>query len=211
MRVTGIEKKSGTRYTLYIDGEYYYIFDIEILNDNHIKDGMEIDESLLEQMRIRAETRKARERAFYLISYRDHSEKELYDKLCKSVRPEIASSTIAKMLELGYLNDEAFARKTAQYYMEQKNWSFRKSMFELSRKGISGELAEQVLNECDITAADQLDELIRKKYYRNLGDKKGNLKVIAALARLGFQYGDIRQAIDNYLEEDGDQEEWQYE
>lgn len=213
MKVTGIEKKNGTRYTLYVDGEYYYIFDIEILHANHIKAGMEVDAGLLEQLREQAEVRKARERALYLISYRDHSEKELYDKLCKSVSPEVAAQTVAKMLDLGYLDDEAYAEKLARYYLEQKKWSARKSAFEMSRKGISKELAERVLQECEVSAEEQIKALIRQKYYRNLGDQKGNQKVINALARLGFQYGDIRRTIDEYLEENdlGEQEEWQYE
>jgi regulatory protein len=213
MKITGIEKKSGTRYTLYVDGEYFYIFDLEILADYHVKEGMEVDDSFLQELKWKADERKAKERAFYLLSYRDHSEKELYDKLCKNVCAEIAAKTVAKMVELGLLNDENYAQKLARYYLEQKHWSYRKSLFEMKHKGISGELAEDALQSCEVSAYDQIMALVEQKYYRYLGDQKGNQKVMNALARLGFSYGDIRSVIQDYLEENdlGEEEEWQYE
>ena len=87
MKITEIEKKSKTRYTVYVDGEYFYILDAEILTEHHVRAGMEVTEAFLEQLKAAAQLRRARERAFYLLSYRDHSEKELYQKLGRGGRP----------------------------------------------------------------------------------------------------------------------------
>ena len=73
MKITKIELKSGTRYTVDVDGAYFYIFDLEILQNNGLYVGKEVDESFLLELKQQAEERKARERAFYLHSYRDHS------------------------------------------------------------------------------------------------------------------------------------------
>lgn len=209
MKITKIELKSGTRYTVDVDGAYFYIFDIEILQNNGLYVGKEVDESFLLELKQQAEERKARERAFYLLSYRDHSEKELYDKLRRNTTEEIAAKTVAKMVELHLLDDETYAEKLARYYLEQKMWSYRKSLFEMKRKGIERELAEDCLQACDVDPEEQIAKLIERKYYRTLGDPKGNQKVINALARLGFNYGDIKAVISQYEEEEEDS--WQYE
>jgi regulatory protein len=210
MKITGIEKKTKTRYTVEVDGDYFYIFDLEILQENHLKTGMEVDEAFLEDLKKQAELRRARERAFYLLSYRDHSEKELYDKLCKNVSPEAAAAAVGKMAELHLLNDEAYAQKLAEYYLNGKLWSRRKALFEMSRKGISKEMAQEALSACVCDPTEQIGELIRRKYYRTVGDSKGNQKVVNALLRLGYAYSDIKTAMSEYeIEEEEDQ--WQYE
>lgn len=210
MKITGIEKKTKTRYTVEVDGEYFYIFDLEILQENHLKVGMEVEEAFLDDLKYQAQIRRARERAFYLLSYRDHSEKELYDKLCKNVSPEIAAMTVAKMVEMHLLNDDAYAQKLAEYYLNGKLWSYRKALFEMRQKGIPKEKAEEALSSCQSEPTDQIRELIQRKYYRVIGDPKGNQKVVNALLRLGFSYSDIKTVMSEYkMEEEEDQ--WQYE
>ncbi len=213
MKITQIEKKSKTRYTVYVDGEYFYILDAEVLTENHVREGMEVTEAFLEQLKEDAQLRRARERAFYLLSYRDHSEQELYQKLRRNVSEEAAAQTVAKMLELGLLDDERYAGKLADYYLNQKQWSERKSLYEMRRKGISDSVARLALEACEVQPEEQLRRLIDTKYARYLGDQKGNQKVINALLRLGFSYGDVRAAVREYLEqiELEEEDEWQYE
>lgn len=210
MKITKIERKSKTRYTVEVDGSYYDILDEEILAKNGIRVGLEVDQALLEKMKRQAQVRRARERALYLLSYRDHSAKELYDKLCKNVSPAVAAKTVARMEEMGLLNDEEYARKLSQYYLNQKNWSVRKALFEMGRKGLDRETAQAALDECQVDPVEQITRLIQRKYSRFLGDFKGNQKVIAALARLGFQYSDIKTAISEYDDKE-EEAQWQYE
>ena len=66
-----------------------------------------------------------------------------------------------------------------RYYLTQKRWSFRKSLFELKRKGIDEEAAAQALSDCGISAKEQIRELIEQKYYRYLGDQKGSQKAVS--------------------------------
>ncbi|MEE1492011.1 MAG: RecX family transcriptional regulator, partial [Massilioclostridium sp.] len=75
------------------------------------------------------------------------------------------------------------------------------------RKGIERELAERVLDEAEVDPADQLGELIAKKYARYLGDEKGRKKVISALLRLGHNYEDVKRALQQY-EEFEENEQW---
>ena len=200
MRITKIEHKSGTRYTLYVDEQYFYIFDIEILETFGIHEGMEVDISLLRKMKTKAEIRKARERAFYLLSYRDYSSQELYQKLCKSVHPKVAAYTIEKMISLSLINDEAYAQKLALFYLKQKGWSARKALYEIRRKGIEPELAKQAIENCHIAPHQQILSLLQTKYASVLRKPNGENKVLQALARLGFSYADSKTALAEYYE-----------
>ncbi len=205
MKITSIEKKSGTRYNVDVDGEYFYILDIEIIAKNNLSVGKEVTYEQLEDLKLQAEKRRARERAYYLLSYRDHSGKELYDKLCKNVSSQIAAQTVANMVEQGFVNDEQYAKKLAAYFLKTKCVGQKKAFFEMRKRGLDTALIQEALNECDVDPTEQITKLIDKKYYRYLGDYKGNQKGIAALLRQGFSYDDIKSAIERYnieIEED---------
>lgn len=214
MTITAIEKKQKDRYTVFLDGEYWAILDAEILLQNDLRTGRELDEEEQDDILRQAERRRARERAYYLLGYRDHSRKELYDKLLRSARPEIAREIVDLMEEQGFLNDEAYAQKLAQYFLGTKKWGTRRAGFEMSRRGIPPELAQNALVECGIDAVEQIKSLIEKKYagYLETGVYKDRQKVVAALSRMGFGFDDIKTAIREYAEsvgtsgDDGDYE-----
>lgn len=211
MKITSIEKAKGNRYTIYVDGEYWYILDAEIILQNSLKTGQTVDSKLLEKWKEQAERRKARERAYYLLGYRDHSAKELYDKLLHSVSSEIAVETVALMIEQGYINDAAYADKLARYFLQSKKWGERRALQEMVRRGIDRETAENALAECEVDTPDQIKAILEKKYASLLANaddsRKANQKVTAALMRLGYDYSDIRQALAAYREET--EEDWE--
>lgn len=200
MKITAIEKAKGDRYTIFVDDEYWYIIDLEIIMQNRLKLDMTVDEDTLEDIKMQAERRKARERAYYLLGYRDHSQKELYDKLLKSARPEIAADIIKMVTEQGLLNDEEYANKLARYYLQSKKWGAKKAYFEMLKKGIDKEIITQALDECEIDFVENIKAIIEKKYYDCLDDYKGKQKLIAALLRQGFAYDDIKKAVEEIIE-----------
>jgi regulatory protein len=198
MKITNIEKSNATRYKIDVDHEYWCILDLEIIMLNHLKVGLEVDEDFLDDLKMQAERRKARERAYYLLGYRDHSKKELRDKLLDSARPEIVDEILTMIEEQGLINDEEYARKLARYYLQQKNWGAKRAIFEMQKKGINQELAKLAIEECDVDVIAQIHKIIEKKYYRYMDDFKGQQKVIAALMRLGYSYDDVKTAINQY-------------
>lgn len=206
MKITAIEKAKGQRYTVYVDDEYWYILDLEILVQNGLKPGREVDEEELEDLKRQAERRRARERAYYLLGYRDHSSRELYDKLLKSARPEIAAEIVALMQEQGYLDDAKYAQKLARYYLETKRWGGRRACLEMVRKGIGREAAQEAVAACGVDPRAQIAAVIDKKYagYLETGEYKDRQKVVAALMRLGYSYDDIKAAVAEYLENNGE-------
>ena len=202
MKITAIEKNKGSRYTIYIDDDYWYILDYELIVMNGLRVGLECDETFLEDLREQAERRKARERAFYLLEYRDHTRKELVDKLVKSVSPEIAEQTADRMEELGYLDDRKYAKQYAAVLLEQKKMSKRAALYKMQQKGINRALAEEIFADMDIDPREQIRELIEQKYERYLVDRKGLQKTVNALMRLGYNYYDVKDVVREYYEEE---------
>lgn len=200
MLITAIEPVRGENYRVFVDDEYYCTLNLEIIVKNHLKMGMTIEEELLDSLSFQAEERRAKERAYYLLGYRDHSEQELYDKLLKSVRPEIAAKTVAKMKEQELLNDSEYAAKLARYGLGSKLWGPKKVFADMLKRGIAKETALESIEECSYSAIDNIGKLIEKKYYRTIdGSYSGTQKAVAALLRQGYSISDIKEAIEIYI------------
>lgn len=201
MKITNIEKYKGTRHIVYVDDEYWYILDIEIIASNGLKAGLECDKDFLENIKYKAEIRKAKERALYLLSYRDHSKSELIKKLEKNVSEQVAVLTAEKMQEFGYLDDEKYAEKLAKDLILRKKLGYRRALYQMTLKGLDKDLCEEVLEELENDPVEIIEKLVEKKYAKYLVDQKGKNKVINALLRLGHNYSDIKVVIDEYMDE----------
>ncbi len=201
MRITEIKKYKGQYYHIYIDGQYYKTFSDRIINEYHLHENEDYPEETLEEAAYQSLFLKARERAYYLLTYRDHSSKELLDKLRRNYPEEIAQDVLAQMKELGLLNDEAYAQKLAQYYLSTKLWGARRALFEMQKRGIPKEMAKEAIREMEEDPLSQIEELLERKYGRKLEEKNGKQKVFAALVRMGYSYDDCNSALRFWEEE----------
>ena len=208
--ITAVKQTKQGRFALFCGDEFLFSVDSETYFLKHIREDMVLTPAQLDQLHRQSDTRKAKDKALQYLSLRDYASGELYDKLCQKFDPHSAAAAVAKMQELGLLNDRAFAMHRAKYLMKQRK-SRSQILYHLSTKGIDRETAQQVLEELyeqcdenpDVSAA--LD-LLQKSYGRKLREGKRQ-NVIAALARRGFQMGVIRQALDRYEEENPQQYE----
>lgn len=206
MKITALTKKNKARWQVDVDGEYWYILDAELILQYSLKTGLEVEEDFLGEVKEAAERRKARERAFYLLESREHSKKELTDKLCRSVSYAIAKETADRMEELGLIHEDAYARRLAEYLINTKKRGPRRVRMEMRQKGIPEDLIDAALEAVE-PEEDLLVELVRRKYARYLGDDKGRNKTLQALMRLGHSYYDALDAIQTIEDELEDEDE----
>ncbi len=198
MKITSITKKNGTRWQIEVDDEYWAILDAEIIVDQHLKVGSELTEERMEEILRAADFRRARERALYLLDYRDHSRGEIVEKLSRNVDRGIAEEVADKLCELGLIDDGTYAKKLARHFLLTKKYGARRAEFEMRRKGIDGRLAAEAVAEVE-PDEDLLEELALKKYGRYLEDDpdgKGRDKAIRGLMRLGHGYYEAEAAVD---------------
>lgn len=200
MTVTAVEPRKKSLSALYIDGEYAMKLDTRTLLENKITPGTEIDDEALCELIKKSDLRRAKDKALWLISYRDHSSKELFDKLRKDYSEETATQALSRMQELSLINDEAFARRYAKE-LSNKHQSPQNIRYKLLQKGVDKDLADVIVEEMDIDPLQEIESLVEKKYIRCLGDEKGLRRTVAALQRAGYRYSDINTVISRYRED----------
>ena len=187
-------KGRGKKIHLLLDGEYKITTDIDFWAEHYIKDGTEIDEDEWDALVEKINDKKAVNKCYDLLSRRDHSVKELRDKLLRTVDERSAEKAIAKMLEYGYLDDEKYARTLMNHLVNNKRMSVSFIRQEMYKRGLSSEIIADVLEETEIDSVANIKDLISGKYRAKLLNENGKEKVISALMRKGFNYGDIKAA-----------------
>ena len=201
MKITAVEPRRKQMCALFIDGEYVMNLDAQTLIENRFDVGREIDDDELKDIIDKSNERRAKEKALWLISYRSHSKKELFDKLKRGFDEESAQKAVDRMEELGLINDEEFARLYARKLVNGKKMSVKAAEFELYRKGIDKITVEQVLGELEYDPQTQIIEFITKKY-KNIQDEKIKRRAVAALQRKGYSWEEIKQAIESLVSEE---------
>ena len=200
MLITAVEPRRKALSALFIDGEFAMNLDTQTLLENRFEAGREIHDDELKEIIEKSNERRAKEKALWLISYRDHSKKELTDKLRRSFDGESAEKAADRMEELGLINDEAFARRYAQTLINQKMLSPRAVAAELNRKGIDRDTIDSILDETDVDCRANIRAVIEKKY-KNINDEKIKRRAAAALQRMGYGWDDIRAVFEEYKED----------
>ena len=187
-------KGRGKKIHLLLDGEYKITTDIDFWAEHYIKDGTEIDDDEWDALVEKINDKKAVNKCYDLLSRRDHSVKELRDKLLRTVDEKSAEKAIAKMLEYGYLDDEKYARTLMNHLVNNKKMSVSFIRQEMYKRGLSSEIIADVFEETEIDSVANIKDLISGKYRAKLLNENGKEKVISALMRKGFNYGDIKAA-----------------
>ena len=197
MLISAIKPRRKGLSALFLDGEYVCELDTQTLIENRFDVGREIGDDELHEIIALSNERRAKNKALWLISYRDHSKKELKDKIKRTCDEASAEKAVERMEELGLVDDEDYARRYAKKLLSQKKMTKRAAMFELSRKGIDKETAEAALDEIDVDYRENIREIIDRKY-PNISDEKIKRRAVAALQRLGYGWDDIRAVLEEY-------------
>lgn len=195
MRITELCEHKGDTWKIELGGARYYV-NGAIIAQFGLEKGQEITREELAKVRAADVLRKAKARALYLLGERDMCLAELTKKLTKTYGEEIASEAASYVLGLGYINDERYAAKLAEYLTKRKQYGKRRAKQEMLHKGLERELVEEALAQIpDEAVSRELVELIERRYANKLGEYKERQKVIAALARRGFSFDEIKRAI----------------
>lgn len=195
MNIITIGKKKRNYYSIYLNNSFIGFFHIETIKYFKIKDGESYDDLHIEKFRHEGQIKYAKDRALFLLSYRDYSTKELVQKLQKSVSPEIATLTAKRMKELNLIDDKKFAKNLANKLILNKGRGVKRVLYEMELKGIEKEDALEAIDSINFNSVDQISETIRKKYIDKLTDFKSKNKVISVFLRKGHSYNDIKSAI----------------
>ena len=200
MMITAIEPRKKGLSALYIDGEFAMKLDTEALLVCRFDVGREIDDEELHECIQASDRKRCKDKALWLIGYRDHSRKDLITKLKKDYSEDVCTATADRLEELGLLDDGRYARHYAADLVNLKHLSERGVRQKLYEKGIDRDLIDEVVSELFIDEKEQIRTIIEKKYARSRSDEKGQRRCVNALSRLGFSRSDIKSVLSEYTE-----------
>jgi len=151
---------------------------------------------------------KALKYAYWLIGRRNHSEKEMRQKLGRNYNSGVVEPVIEKLKLQKVINDDLFAKEWAEYRLKQ-NKSKNFVMSELSRKGISRKTAQDIFSEMNIDeSANAYNSVERKiRQYAKLEPFKKKNKILRFLASKGFDFDVIEQVTQKLMESDKSEED----
>lgn len=185
----------GTKIHILLDDEYAVTTDVDSWAEFFVPDGTDVSEEEWQELLEKINYRKAYNKCADLLSRREHSVSELRFKLLRTVDENSANKAIEKFTEMGYLDDERYAKNYARHLAARKNYSLPHIRQELYSKGLSKDVIDATLNDLEVDDNESIKAIVRKNYLAKLGEDGGKQKVVTALLRRGFSYDDIKHAL----------------
>lgn len=199
MRIVDLKKDKLHLTRLFLNDGSEVLIDNDVCCEKCLKKGTQIDN--LQELIFESDYRRAKSRAIWYLDRSAHTEKALYLKLVRAgFSKQVCTKVIARLIEVGLLDDERYAQNYAERLMES-NVSKREAVQKMLAKGVPYELAKSVLEETDTDEQQQIKNLIEKKYRQKLLGENGVQKVYGALVRKGFSYSAVKTALSDYIEE----------
>ncbi len=202
MTITAIKPQKKGLSALYIDGEFALKLDTETLLAHRVDVGSEIDDDKLKELIESSDIKRAKNKAMWLVSYRDYSKRELIEKVKKDSSLSAATLAVERLEELSLVNDERYATRYASDLIKLKRYSKSGAIRKLIEKGIDKELAQDAVDSVECDTDENIRAIIDKKYAKNLFDEKGKRRCVNGLLRLGYSYHDIKSVLNQYTDTD---------
>lgn len=201
--------KQKSYYEVHVTDAVYEI-DGELLQFYDLHEGENYAIALLEDLHKKSRFRRAYQRACYLLNERDYSYQMLYQKLMISYQDDLlCKSILEKLVKINLINDRRYAERYAEYLVQKKGYGIYRAKQEMLKKGLAKDLIQEFLAQQEAFAQENVYAVLVKKYGRILQDEqdfKTRNKVIAGMARLGYDITSIKYAIEDYFANQEDEE-----
>ncbi|MDP8948992.1 MAG: RecX family transcriptional regulator, partial [Actinomycetota bacterium] len=183
--ITGVRERRG-KTRVFVDGEFWAEIDARVAAERGLREGVALGVEELDEVRVAGERALALSRALNYLGYRARSEKEVRDRLRRyGYGEETVGSVIGRLKELGYLDDEDFARFVARE--KARKYGPRRLSAELRRSGVDAELARGVVDE-EFAGRSEVEEArsaAARRYNRGGSDADAR-RVYGFLVRRGY-------------------------
>ncbi len=177
------------------DAAGWLALDMSLCEAEGVRAGNEYSSEEIEELIKKSFCFRAKARAFWHLERQDFSKKGLETKLRRSFPDYAAAYAAQKCEDLGLINDERYAANLAERYVNGKLVAPTMAAVKLGQKGVPRDIAKAASLCVECNTVENIKILIEKKYRHKLLDEKGRKNTIAALARRGFSFSDIRAAL----------------
>ncbi len=196
MKITAIKQqvKRQGRYSIFLEGKYAFSLSDQALLESQLTKGQELTDQQVAAFKQLSVDDKIYNNALGFIALRPRSTWEMQQYLLrKDCSPTLSHSILNKLSNNNLLNDQTFAASWVANRRMLKPTSRRRLSQELRAKRVPDDIIEQVLKEDGTDEAVLLEVLIPRK--RKQSRYQDDKKLMQYLAGQGFQYGDIKAAL----------------
>ena len=179
----------GQNVRISVDGGFWDEIPYLIAFDFRLNKGSEVDDSLLVNVKQKADEKNAFDYAVKYLSRYSVTAKRLKQKLYeKEYNKSVVENVAAKLLDLKYLDDYAFAENLVA--SKSKKLGKRRLKSELLNKGVGGDMIDEVLETLDNDDMFDIAMSVAEKWYRSheLVTIQDSQKFFRFMAYRGFDY-----------------------
>jgi len=201
MKITGIKQqvRRAGRYSIFADGKYTFSLSDSALLDSKLTVGQDLTQEEIESLKQTSIDDKLYNNTLGYLAIRSRTTWEITTYLQrKDASPTLIKTILNKLSNANLLDDNKFAIAFVNDRRLLRPTSRRKIIMELRKKHVPDEAIQAVVG----TGSEQQEEeqtalqaIIERK--RRQTKYQDDLKLMQYLARQGFNYGDIKAALNN--------------
>lgn len=197
MVLTRIETTRQGRVALFVDGEFRCSLHPDVFALSRLQVGAAVAPEQLARLEEQSQWQSAKSLALRLLSARSYTAHTLYCKLAaKCENQEVARAAVARMEELGLIDDRDYALRYVRDCMNLGKLAPQTVRYKLQELGIAEQYIEEALAQFEeLDLQDRILSILHKKYPAALQEEKIRRRAIAGLGRMGYRYDDIRRAL----------------
>jgi len=205
-KITALRVGRGRRkrVNVSLDNRFAFSLEAEVAVKEGLQIGQELSASQIEALARSAHFYRCLNTAAHYLSYRPRSESEVRERLRRrGFDGDSVEAVIAKLKEQGLIDDMAFAqfwKNNRESFSPRSQWLTK---LELRRKGVAGDVIDQVVNAIDddasaYRAASSKARSLPLSDYHSFRRRLGEY-----LKRRGFSYGVINHIVERMWQELG--------
>ena len=186
--ITGVKERRG-RAKISVDGEFWAELDADVAIERGLREGAVFSSQELAEARVAGERPLAMGRALNLLGYRARSEGEIRERLARyGYASGTADVIVSRLFELGYLDDEEFARQKARE--KARRYGPQRVSADLLKSGVGREVAAGAVEEEFAGRSESEDaRSAASRRYNGEGSEAEARRVYGFLARRGYSAG----------------------
>lgn len=195
-------------FVLEADGTERFRISEDLCHHRDLRIGARLTAVELDALAREAGDAEAMDRAVHYLSYRPRTCVEVRRYLARHGLTIHADSAIDRCVELGYLDDAAYAQAFVRERIRLRPRGRPRLISELAARGVERHIAEHAVNvalaEEEVTEAEMLRDaaLRRVRALRNLDPPVARRRLASFLDRRGFRSGAIRDLVRELFPDD---------
>jgi regulatory protein len=196
MKITAIKQqvKRAGRYSIFVDDKYEFSLSDTALLDSRLATGQELSQVRLGELKQASIDDKLYNNVLGYLAIRPRTKWEIETYLQrKGASPPLAEAILNKLSIANLLDDKKFAEAFVNDRRLLRPTSRRKMILELRKKHVADEVVQAVVGTESEDEQAALQAIITSK--RRQAKYRDDLKLMQYLARQGFNYGDIKAAL----------------